>query len=58
MIPNTQFGSGPLQQISPQHNPDCWNWAGFTTNNPAFQPYNFDSNWVSEFWSYGSMINI
>jgi len=26
------------------NNPDCWKWAGCTTNNRAFQDYNFGPN--------------
>jgi len=38
--------------------PDSWNWAGFTTKIPAFKPYNFGSNYVSELWLYRDMINM
>jgi hypothetical protein len=30
-------------------NPDRWKWAGFTTQNLAFQAHNFGSNKVFEF---------
>ena len=37
-------GTEPLQQVLPHNNQKCCNWAGFTTQNPAFQPYNVASN--------------
>jgi len=33
----------PLQRFLPHENPDSCNWVSFTTNNPAFQHYNFGS---------------
>jgi len=55
---NIGTGMEPLQRILPHENPDHCNWAGFTTNNPAFQPHNFGSNQVSEFWLYCDMISM
>jgi len=49
-------GTEPLKQVLPHESPDLCNWVGFTTNNPAFQPHNFLSNSVFEFWSYPDMI--
>jgi len=36
-------GTELLQRFLPHKNPDRCNWAGCTTNNPAFQPHNFGS---------------
>ena len=37
-------GIRPFQQTLPNENPDCCNWADFTTKNSAFQTHNFGSN--------------
>jgi len=48
--PLVQFGvrvgteTEPWQWVLPHKNPECCNWAGFTTTNPAFQPHNCRSN--------------
>jgi len=38
--------------------PVSCNWAGFTTNNWAFQPHKFGSKYVSLFWSYCDIISM
>jgi len=50
-------GTELFQRFLPHENPDCFNWAGFTTKNTAFQPNNFGFNSVFEFWSYCDMIS-
>ena len=37
-------GTEPLQWVLLHENPDCCNWAGFTTKNLAFQLNNLGSN--------------
>jgi hypothetical protein len=37
-------GTEQLELALPHENPDRWNWACFTTKNPAFQLYNFGFN--------------
>jgi len=51
-------GTELLQRVLPHKNSDCCIWLGFTTNNPAYEPHNFSSNWEFEFWLYRDMMNM